>query len=116
MDYTEKKKMIVWQKLENLNYKLYLITKEFSKTEMNEIKSLLRKAAHSLDTCTLPLKRLGDSLSAYNMHMTMGALAEAEYLLEFTCSLDYPIKDHQKTLKTLKSRIDVILSSIYKTL
>lgn len=49
------KKLIVWQKADELAYKVYIETKSFPKDEMYSLTSQLRRAAQWYLTCVLSL-------------------------------------------------------------
>ena len=79
------KKLIVWQKADELAYQIYLTTKTFPKEEIYGITSQLRKAALSVPTNIVEGygKQSKNELRQF-LNTALGSLAEVEYLLSFS--------------------------------
>ena len=84
------KKLIIWQKADKLAHLVYKLTEFFPKHEIFGLTSQLRRAAISVPlnivegynrTSKKELRRFID--------ISLGSLAEVEFLLEFSKDLDY---------------------------
>ncbi|RKY30005.1 MAG: diversity-generating retroelement protein bAvd family protein, partial [Candidatus Omnitrophota bacterium] len=84
------KKLIVWKKVDELAYQIYLETKRFPKNETYGITSQLRRSVLSIPTNIVE----GSGRQSRNefrqfINIALGSLAETEYLLEFYFRLKY---------------------------
>ena len=84
------KNLIVWQKADKLAFAAYKITEDFPKTELFGMVSQLRRAALSVPTNIVEgYNRRGSRELNRFMEMSLGSLAEVEYLLDFSKRLGY---------------------------
>ena len=84
------KKLRVWQKADDLAYRVYLETKKFPKDEIYGVTSQLRRAALSVPTNIVEgMGRQGKNELRKFISIALGSLAETEYLLEFCTRLNY---------------------------
>jgi four helix bundle protein len=111
------KKLIVWQKADELAWKIYLQTKNFPKDETYGIISQLRRASISI-----PLNIVeGAGRQAKNelkhfLKIALGSLAETEYLLEFCLRLNYLDQQKYDELEEIRGETGRLLWSFYKSL
>ncbi|MFC1599379.1 four helix bundle protein [Candidatus Omnitrophota bacterium] len=111
------KKLIVWQKADELAYKIYLETKRFPKDEIYGITSQLRRAAISVPTNIVEgMGRQGKRELRQFINISLGSLAETEYLLEFCSRLKYLSGQTYDTLEGLRDRVGALLWKLYKSL
>lgn len=84
------KKLIVWEKADDLAFRIYTLTKKFPKEEMYGLISQLRRAALSIPV------NIAEGHARQNknefrqfVNIALGSLAEVRYLLEFSLKLGY---------------------------
>jgi four helix bundle protein len=111
------KKLIVWQKADNLAYKVYVETKVFPKEELYGITSQLRRAALSVPLNIVEgVGRQGKAELRQFANIALGSLAEAEYLLDFSRRLGYLKAESYKLLQDLCEEVGRLLWKFYKSL
>ena len=97
------KKLIVWQKADKLAYAVYLETKKFPKDEIYGITSQIRRAAISIPTNIVEgTGRQSRKELKQFINISLGSLAETEYLLEFCFRLGYFTKEIYEKLESLR--------------
>jgi len=110
------KKLIVWQKADELAFKIYLETKKFPRDEVYGITSQLRRTAISVPTNIAEgMGRQGRNESKQFMNVALGSLAETEYLLEFCLRLKYFTDGEYATLDQLRNEVGALLWKFYKS-
>ena len=110
------KKLIVWQKADELAYKIYLVTKAFPRNELYSITSQLRRAALSVPLNLVEGSgRQGRGESRQFANIALGSLAETEYLLDFSLKLDYLKETEHKPLQDLCGEVGRLLWKFYKS-
>lgn len=110
------KKLIVWQKADELAYQIYLSTKEFPRNEQYGITSQLRRAALSVPTNIVEgmgRQQRGERKQFFNI--ALGSLAETEYLLEFCFRLNYLPEPIFENLESLRNHVGALSWRFYKT-
>lgn len=111
------KKLIVWQKADELAYRVYIATRGFPKEEIYGIKSQLRRAALSVPTNIVEgygRQNRGELRQFTNI--ALGSLAETEYLIDFSSRLNYLTKNKHENLQNLRDEIGRLLWKFYKSL
>lgn len=97
------KKLIVWQKADKLAYAVYLEMKKFPKDEIYGITSQIRRAAISIPTNIVEgTGRQSRKELKQFINISLGSLAETEYLLEFCFRLGYFTKEIYEKLESLR--------------
>ncbi len=110
------KKLIVWQKADELAFQIYLATKEFPKEEIYGVTSQLRRAAVSVPTNIVEgMGRQGKNENRQFMNIALGSLAETEYLLEFCFRLGYLTKENFQRLEDIRQEVGALLWKFYKS-
>lgn len=110
------KKLIVWQKADELAYQIYVETKNFPKEEVYGITSQLRRAAISIPTNIVEgVGRQGRNETKQFSNIALGSLAETEYLLEFSLRLKYFNNDSYERLESLRQEVGALLWKFYKS-
>jgi len=111
------KKLIVWQKADELTYQVYLETKKFPKDEIYGITSQIRRAAISIPTNVVEgTGRQSKKELKQFVNIALGSLAETEYLLEFCLRLKYLNEESYERLEGLRKDLGALLWRFYKSL
>jgi four helix bundle protein len=111
------KKLIVWQKADDLAYKIYKATKKFPKEELYGIISQLRRAALSVPLNLVEgTGRQGKGETRQFANIALGSLAETKYLLEFSLRMNYIKEKEYKQLNALCAEIGKLLWGFYKSI
>ncbi len=112
MIYKERK---VWQKADELALQVYRFTKSFPKDEMYGLTSQLRSAALSIPTNIVEgYARKGDKGLARFINISIGSMAETEYLLDFSKRLGYLTEKDNEIIEALRSEVGRLLWNFYK--
>ena len=102
------KKLVVWQKADELAYQIYLATKSFPKEEIYGIISQLRRAALSVPLNIVEgYGRQGKKELKQFINVALGSLAEIEYLLDFSFKLNYLKQKDYKRLQDLRQEVGI---------
>jgi four helix bundle protein len=111
------KKLIVWQKADDLAYKIYKVTKNFPKEELYGMISQLRRAALSVPLNLVEgAGRQGKGETRQFANIALGSLAETKYLLEFSLRMNYIKEKEYKQLNALCTEIGKLLWRFYKSI
>ena len=111
------KKLLVWEKADELAYEVYLETKKFPKDEIYGITSQLRRAVLSIPTNIVEgTRRQGKKELKQFVNISLGSLSETEYLLEFCLRLRYLTSESYKRLESLRREVGGLLWNFYKSL
>jgi four helix bundle protein len=111
------KKLVVWQKADDLAFKIYMATKSFPKDELYGITSQLRRAALSVPTNLVEGSgRQGRNELRQFTNIALGSLAEVVYLLDFSLRLGYLKQEDYGVFQNLHEEIGRLLWKFYKSL
>ena len=111
------KKLVVWQKADELAKAVYRATKDFPKEELYGLTSQLRRATLSVPTNIVEgYARKGKKELLQFLNMALGSLAETEYLLDFVLSLGYFKQDEHKNLQDLRQYVGNLLWKFYQSI
>jgi|SRR6185503_13308754 len=111
------KRLLVWQKADELARLVYLETKKFPNEELYGITSQLRRSALSVPTNIVEgsgrnsQKELKRFLS-----ISLGSLAETEYLIDFSFNLGLLRKEAYENLQLLRKYVGNLLWKFYMSL
>ena len=110
------KELIVWQKANELALLIYKLADTFPKKETFGMTSQLRRAALSVPTNIVEGygRRSKAELSRF-LDIARGSLAETEYLLEFSRSLEY-VTDDITPITSLIEEVEKLLWGFQKKL
>jgi four helix bundle protein len=109
------KDLIVWQKADELAIEIYKATRSFPKEEIYGLTSQIRRAALSVPTnITEGYSRKGDKELARFVNISIGSLAETEYLLDFSMRLGYFKENEYKRIEAMRKEVGKLLWSFYK--
>lgn len=110
------RKLLIWQKADELAYRVYLETKTFPKEEIYGLTSQLRRAAASIPINIVEgTGRQNRNEFKQFINISLGSLAETEYLLEFCFRLGHLDKESYKQLECLRRETGAMLYSFYKS-
>lgn len=108
------KKLIVWQKADDLALQVYLETRKFPKEEVYGLTSQLRRAAISVPTNIVEgTGRQSKNELRQFVNIALGSLAETEYLLEFCFRLTYLKEESYNRLENLRKEVGGLLWNFY---
>lgn len=111
------KKLIVWQKADELAFQIYLVTENFPKREIYGITSQLRRAALSVPTNIVEgYGRQSKRELKQFVNIALGSLAEVEYLLDFCLKLKYLSTKEYGELQDLRQEVGNLLWKFYKSI
>lgn len=111
------KKLIVWEKADELAFQVYLATKSFPKDEAYGVTSQLRRAALSVPTNIVEgAGRQGRKEMKHFANIALGSLAETEYLLEFCHRLGYVSDQEHASLESLRSAVGALLWNFHRSI
>jgi len=111
------KKLIVWQKADELAFQIYLATENFPKREIYGITSQLRGAALSVPTNIVEgYGRQNKRELKQFVNIALGSLAEVEYLLDFYLKLKYLRTNEYGELQDLRQEVGNLLWKFYKSI
>lgn len=110
------KRLIVWQKADELAYSVYLASKDFPKEEIYGITSQLRRAVLSVPINIVEgYARHSKKELKHFLNIAIGSLAETEYLLDFCRHLNYLKESNFQKLNNLRKEVGRLLWKFYKT-
>lgn len=111
------KKLLVWQKADELAYLVYEESKRFPKEELYGITSQLRRAALSIPVNLVEGSgRQGKKELKQFVNIALGSHAETEYLLSFCLKLGYLQKEGYDKLEGLRREVGGLLWRFYLSL
>ena len=110
------KKLTVWQKADELAYRVYVETKDFPREEVYGMTSQLRRAALSVPANIVEgYGRQGKNELRQFANIALGSLAEVRYLIDFSARLDYFSDEQQTALKDLADEVGRLLWKFYQS-
>ncbi|MEW6740718.1 MAG: four helix bundle protein [Nitrospirota bacterium] len=111
------KNLVVWQKANLLALKVYKLTEDFPKKETLGIASQLRRSALSVPTNIVEGygRKSKTELSRF-IDISLGSLAETEYLIEFSKERGYAKNDISDEIEALIEEVGKLLWSFQKSL
>ena len=109
------KELIVWQKADELAIEIYKATRSFPKEEIYGLTSQLIRAALSIPTNRVECyARKGDKELARFVSISIGSMAETEYLLDFTKRLGYLKEKEYEKIEDMRKEVCKLLWNFYK--
>ncbi len=111
------KKLIVWQKADQLAHAIYIKTKVFPQEEIYGITSQLRRAALSVPVNIVEGYARQSKKELKNfLNISLGSLAETEYLLQFSFKLTYLTKDDYQYLESIRQEVGNLLWKFFQSI
>ena len=109
------RKLIVWQKADELAFQVYLVTKNFPKEEMFGLISQMRRAAVSVGANIVEgYARFSKKEKTQFYNIAKGSLTELEYYVDFSLRLKYISLEQYKILADLRDEVGRILNGFIK--
>ncbi len=105
------RKLIVWQKADELTYQIYLCTKNFPKEEVFALTSQMRRAALSVPANIV--EGYARSTNKDKLHfyiIARGSLTELEYFIDFSLRLKYLNNKDHEYLVDLRDQVGRLLN------
>ena len=103
-------KLIVWQKADELAHQVYLATETFPQKEQYGLTSQMRRAAVSVPTNIVEgMGRQGRKELRQFIKISLGSLAELEYLLGFCYRLKMLDQGKFKCIEALRNEVGALL-------
>ncbi len=111
------KKLIAWQRADQLTLVVYKLTQNFPKSELFSLTSQLRRAVLSVPTNIVE----GYARNSKNefkrfIVISLGSLAEVKYLLSIAIRLSYVTEPQYKEVMELAESTGQLLWKLYKAL
>ncbi|MDD5544826.1 MAG: four helix bundle protein [Acidobacteriia bacterium] len=107
----------VWQKAHALALEVYKLTRSFPRDELYGVSSQLRRAVLSVPTNLVEgYARRGDKELARFVNISLGSLAEVEYLLEFSRALGYLNQKDFERIEASRDEVGKLLWAFYRKL
>lgn len=111
------RKLIVWQKADELAYQVYMNTKDFPHSEIYGVTSQLRRAALSVPVNIVEgYGRQGKKELKHFVNIALGSLSETEYLLGFSLRLNYFRQDVYDKVENIRQEVGKLLWRFYVAL
>ena len=105
------RKLIVWQKADELAFQIYVVTKKFTKDELYGLTSQMRRCAVSVPANIVEgyaRSTNKEKLRFYNI--AYGSLAELEYSIDFSLRLKYLPNKQFQDLDLLRNEVGKLLN------
>ena len=113
MDY---KKLIVWEKADDLAFQIYNISRSFPKEEQYGMTSQLRRAAISVPTNIVEgVGRQNKNETRQFINIALGSLNETKYLADLSKRLNLLSEIDYQVLERLMDRVGALLWKSYKS-
>ena len=109
------RKLIVWQKADELAFQIYLVTKNFPRDEIFGLTSQMRRAAVSVSaniTEGYARSSRKEKMQFYNI--ARGSLTEVEYYIDFSFRLGYITKENHRMLAVLKDEVGRLVNGFMR--
>ena len=111
------KKLIAWQKADELAFRVYKATEMFPREETYGVKSQLRRAALSVPTNLVEGNgRQGRKEFKQYVNIALGSLSEVEYLLDFSLKLGYFSTEQHEALCSVGNSVGGLLWKLHKSI
>lgn len=111
------KKLIVWQKAEDMAFAIYTKTKSFPKEEVYGLTAQLRRAALSVPTnIAEAMGRQNKNETRQFVNVALGSLTEVESLLGFSRRLEYLSDKEFAELEKSREQVGQLLWGLYRSL
>lgn len=111
------RKLIVWQKADELAYQVYLVTKAFPRNEIFGLVSQLRRSVVSVPTNIVEgMGRQNKNELRQFINIALGSLAETEYLIDFSKRLGFITDPDYQEIDNLRKHTGALLWRFYKSL
>ena len=111
------RKLIVWQKADELAYHVYIESKKFPREEVFGLTSQLRRAVISVPTNIVEgMGRQGRNERKQFINIAIGSLMEVEYLLDFCFRVQHLSKEGYQKLEAIRKNVGALLWGLYRSI
>ncbi|MDP3991872.1 MAG: four helix bundle protein [Candidatus Colwellbacteria bacterium] len=105
--------LIVWQKADELAFRVYLVTKNFPKSETFTLVPQIRRAVISVPANIVEgYARSSKKEKRQFYSIARGSLTEVEYYLDFSLRLEYLSEKEHSELTSLRDEVGRLLSGL----
>ena len=110
------RRLIVWQKADELAFQIYLITRDFPKEEIFGLTSQMRRAAFSVPANIVEGYARSSKKEKIQFYtIARGSLTELEYYIDFVFRLNYLARNQYQLLTKLRNEVGRLLSGFIKS-
>lgn len=110
------KKLIAWQKADQLAHDVYSLTQTFPRTEIFGLTSQLRRASLSVPANIIEgYARMSRNEFRHFLSITLGSLAEVEYFLDFSYKQKLIKPDSYNSIILLKEECGRLIWKLYQS-
>lgn len=111
------RRLVVWQKADELALQIYLITRKFPREEIFSLVSQMRRAALSVPANIVEgYARSGKKERIQFYMIARGSLTEIEYFIDFSLRLGYLNTEQHAELVRLRNDVGRLLNGFIKSL
>jgi len=110
------RRLLVWQKADELAFQVYLNSKAFPREELFSLVSQMRRAAISVPANIVEgYSRFNKQEKIQFYNIAKSSLTELEYYLDFSLRLNYLTQDKYHTLVELRNEAGKLLNGFIKS-
>lgn len=111
------RRLIVWQKADELAFQIYLLTKNFPKDEIFGLTSQMRRSAFSVPANIVEgYARSSKKEKMQFRNIARGSLTEIEYYIDFSLRLEHLSTDQYNKLVNLRTEVGRLLNGFIKSI
>lgn len=111
------RRLVVWQKADELAFQIYLITKNFPKEEIFGLTSQMRRAAFSVPANIVEGYARSFNKEKIQFYMiARGSLTELEYSIDFSLRLKYLSDEQHLKLTSLRNEVGRLLNGFINSI
>lgn len=111
------RRLVVWQKADELAFQVYLVTRGFPKDEMFGLISQMRRAAFSVPANIVEgYARSFKKEKVQFCSIARGSLSELEYYIDFSLRLEYLSKEQHAKLVNLRMEVGRLLNGFVNSI
>ncbi|MFA4937364.1 MAG: four helix bundle protein [Patescibacteria group bacterium] len=111
------RRLIVWQKADELAFQIYLIAKNFPKEEMFGLISQMRRAAFSVPANIVEGYARSSKKEKIQFYtIARGSLTELEYFIDFSLRLKYLSDEQHLKLVNLRNEVGRLLNGFINSI
>ena len=111
------RRLIVWQRADELAFQIYVITKKFPREELFSLVSQMRRAAISVPANIVEgYSRTSNKEKIQFYNIARSSLTELEYFLDFSFRLNYLSRNQYDFLIKLRNEAGKLLNGFIKSI
>lgn len=110
------RRLVVWQKADELAFQVYNVTKDFPKEELFGLVSQIRRAAFSVPANIVEGYARSSKKEKNQFYIiARGSLTELEYFIDFSFRLKYLLEENYVKLVNLRDEVGRLLNGFIKS-